>query len=274
MSRTHHEGIHTVELFRSIGCRDADTWQCSTEHPQCQECRRRHTSCNENSTAPQSNRSVTKRKCGEMCLQSDNRLEHMSALLQSQPLDVANEMFRRIRLGTDMQAVLRFVEYGSLRLQLMLVPDTTYQFTSPYLADMMPLFAGADNPYLNSKLYQTLTAENQTAHQSPEIEEQMRGVIYRIPYSGVRIQDTRICPESLKPSRWTSISSDNVFLTRLLECYFLYEYPLWPCFHKDHFLDDMTAGRNDYCSPLLVNCILTAACVSVPSGQPFLLFQG
>jgi hypothetical protein len=53
----------------------------------------------------------------------------MFAHLQSQPPDIGNEMLRRIRLGADMQAVLRFVEYGSLRLQLMLVPDTTYQLT-------------------------------------------------------------------------------------------------------------------------------------------------
>jgi hypothetical protein len=274
MSRTHHEGIHTVELSRSIGCRDADIWQCSTEHPQCQECRRRRTPCNYSSTASPSNRSVTKHQHGEMCLESHHRLERIFTHLQSQPLDIANEILRRIRLGADTQAVLRFVEYGSLRLQLMLVPDTTYQFTSPYLADMLPLFSRTDNPYLNSKLYRTMTAETQAAHRGPEIEEQLREAVYHAPYSGSRIYDMRICPESLKPSRWTSISSDNVFLTRLLECYFLYEYPLWPCFHKDHFLDDMTAGRNDYCSPLLVNCILTAACVSVPSGQPFLSYQG
>jgi hypothetical protein len=273
MSRTHHEGIYTVKLCRSIRCRDAETWQCSTERPQCHECRRRQTSCNYSSTAPPSNRTVTKRKHEEMCLQSDNGFQRMFAHLQSQPPDIGNEMLRRIRLGADMQAVLRFVEYGSLRLQLMLVPDTTYQFTSPYLADMMPLFARADNPYLNSKLYKTLTAENHTAHQSPETEEQMREAIYRVPYSGVRVYDMRISPESLKPSRWTSVSSDDVFLTRLLECYFLYEFPLWPCFHKDHVLDDMAAGRNDYCSPLLVNSILTAACVSLPRGLLFLLLH-
>jgi hypothetical protein len=273
MSRTHHQGIHTVELFRSIGCRGADTWQCSTEHPQCQECRRRRMPCSYSSTAPPSNRSVTKHQHGETCLQADNRLERIFVHLQSQPLDIANEILRQIRLGADTQAVLRFVEYGSLRLQLMLVPDTTYQFTSPYLADMLPLFSRTDNPYLNSKLYRTMIAETQAAHRGLEIEEQLHEAVYHAPYSGARIYDMRISSEPLKPSRWTSISSDDVFLTRLLECYFLYEYPLWPCFHKDHFLDDMTAGRNDYCSPLLVNCILTAACVSVSGGQPFLLFQ-
>jgi hypothetical protein len=165
-----------------------------------------------------------------------------------------------------MQAVLRFIEYGNLRLQLKLVPDTTYQFTSPYLVDMLPLSAETDNPYLGSKLYSALFAETQAAHELPETEEQTREANYRIPYSGARIYDMRISPESLKPSKWTSISSNDVFLTQLLECYFLYEFPLWPCFHKDHFLDDMAAGRNDYCSSLLVNSIFTTACVSLSGG--------
>jgi hypothetical protein len=155
--------------------------------------------------------------------------------------------------------LLRFLEYGNLRLQLMLVPDTAYQFTLPYLADMMPLLDGIDNPYLTSRLYKALSHE--TAHHGTEIQEQTYHAIYHVPYPGARMYDPRMSPDCLRPSKWTSISRDDVFLTRLLEDYFLYEFPLWPCFHKDHFLDDMATGRTDYCSPLLVNAILTAACV-------------
>jgi hypothetical protein len=146
----------------------------------------------------------------------------------------------------------------------MLVPGTTYQFTSPYLADMMPLFDGTDNPYLTSRLYKALSHE--TPHHGTEIHEQTYRAIYHVPYHGARMYDPRMSPDSLRPSRWTSISDDDAFLTRLLECYFLYEFPLWPCFHKDHFLDDMTTGKTDYCSPLLVNAILTAGCVSIYLG--------
>jgi hypothetical protein len=183
------------------------------------------------------------------------------AHLRSQPLDVAWELLGQLRRGTDVQTVQRFIEYGDLRLQLMLVPDTTYQFTSPYIADVMPLFDGTDNPYLNSTLYKALSQE--TPHHGTDIHKQTHRAIYHVPYPGVRMYDPRTCPQLLKPSKWTSISDDDIFLTSLLECYFLYEFPLWPCFHKDHFLDDMTAGRSDYCSPLLVNTILTAACVSL-----------
>jgi hypothetical protein len=188
------------------------------------------------------------------------------AHLRSVPHGVANQLLHRIRLGTDAHTLLRYLDYGNLRVQLMLVPNMAFQFTSPYLADMMPLFGGTDNPYLTSKLYNAITVESQLAPHGPDLQHQVRDAVFHVPYPGARMYDPRMSPEQLKPSRWTTISTDNVFLTRLLEVYFLYEFPLWPCFHKDHFLDDMTAGRNDYCSPLLVNAILTAACASLPTG--------
>jgi hypothetical protein len=243
----------------------ADTCQCSLGLPQCSECRTRHTPCRYLQVALPSDRpaaspSSSKRKHEQLQAQSSDSLARVFALLRSQPADVAYEIFTQMRRGSDPLQTLRYIEYGSLRLQLMLVPDTTFQFTSPYLADMMPLFDGTDNPYLGSRLYKALSSESHATHHGVEIEEQRREAVYRVPYPSARIYDPRISPEQLKPSRWTPISSDDVFLTRLLEDYFLYEFPLWPCFHKDHFLDDMTAGNSDYCSPLLVNAILTAAC--------------
>ncbi|KAF1828805.1 hypothetical protein BDW02DRAFT_614218 [Decorospora gaudefroyi] len=237
-------------------CRGRIT-KCSTDRPQCFECRKRHTACKY--LAPPVDRHVTaKRKHGQMRAQSNDGLglEHVCALLRSQPVHVANHIYMQIRRGTDRNTVLRYIQYGSLRLQLMLVPDTTFQFTSPYLADMMPLFDGDDNPYLNSRLYEALSSDSLAARDGGNTAEHM----YRVPYPGARIYDPRISPERLKPSRWTKISTDDVFLTRLLEEYLVYEFPLWPCFHKDYFLDDMAAGRSDYCSSLLVNTILTAAC--------------
>ncbi|KAI0618571.1 Zn(2)-C6 fungal-type DNA-binding domain protein [Pyrenophora tritici-repentis] len=236
-------------------CRGRIT-KCSVERPQCSQCHRRQTPCNY-LILPPARPDMSKRSQQPSSPErvADYGLEQVFALLRSQPFHVAQQILIHIRRGTDIHSILRYVEYGSLRLQLMLVPDTTFQFTSPYLADMMPLFQGTDNPYLSSRLYQALSAEA-----SQQGTEAVEHAIYRVPYPGARIYDPRISPELLKPSKWTSVSSDHVFLTRLLEAYLLYEYPLWPCFHKDHFLGDMTSGRTDYCSPLLVNAILTAAC--------------
>ncbi|KAA8626812.1 C6 transcription factor [Pyrenophora tritici-repentis] len=240
-------------------CRGRIT-KCSVERPQCSQCRQRQTPCNY-LILPSARAEIVKRNQEQRMLSQraiDGGLEQVFALLRSQPVDVTQQILTQIRRGADVHTILRYMEYGSLRLQLMLIPDTTFQFTSPYLADMMPLFDGIDNLYLNSRLYKALSTE--VAHHGTDIAEQRQQAIYRVPYPGARIYDPRISPQLLRPSRWTSVSADDVFLTQLLEAYLLYEFPLWPCFHKDHFLDDMTAVRTDYCSPLLVNSILTAAC--------------
>ncbi|KAI4914966.1 hypothetical protein J4E90_005003 [Alternaria incomplexa] len=247
--------------------------QCSTERPQCSECRKRHTPCNYLQPAVRPVAASARRYHGQVQVHAHHHpqhalLRHIFAHLRSQPWHVAQDLLAQLRRGTDERSLLRFLEYGSLRVQLKLVPDTTYQFTAPYLADMMPLFGSADNPYLASRLYKALS--NETAHHGTDIQEQTHSAIYHVPYPGARMYDPRMSPDTLRPSKWTSISDDDVFLTRLLEGYFLYEFPLWPCFHKDHFLDDMTAERSDYCSPLLVSAILTAACTPIYLGQTFL----
>lgn len=188
--------------------------------------------------------------------------EQVFRLLQNQPIDVATDIFERIRHGSNVLDVLRYVQYGSLRYQLSLVPDTTFQYVSPHLVDMMPLFQGPFNPYLDSKLYKSLDISPRPTLPSTSSSIPNHEAIYSIPYPGTRIEDARLTSRHSKPALWTSISSDDAFVRRLLETYFLYEFPFWPCFQKDFFLDDMSAGIEDHCSSFLVNVILTAGCVS------------
>ena len=84
--------------------------------------------------------------------------------------------------------------------------------------------------------------------------------MYDTPYHTVQMVDPRL--DAVEPSKWTAVSSDDVLLRKLLETYFIYEYPPFPFFHKDYFLDDMATGRTRFCSSVLVNCVLAAACVS------------
>ncbi|KAF5690745.1 NirA-like nitrate assimilation regulatory protein [Fusarium denticulatum] len=60
--------------------------------------------------------------------------------------------------------------------------------------------------------------------------------------------------------KWTCIIDDNKLLRKLLETYFMTEYTFYPAFHKNYFLEDMAAGRSDYCSSLLVHAALASAC--------------
>lgn len=87
--------------------------------------------------------------------------------------------------------MLRVLE-AAHAMQLHSAPDTTYQFTLPYLADTMPLFDGTDNLYLTSRLYKALS--HGTAHHGTELQEQTYHAIYHVPYPSARMYDSRMSP--------------------------------------------------------------------------------
>jgi hypothetical protein len=63
--------------------------------------------------------------------------------------------------------------------------------------------------------------------------------------------------EMLVPaSAWTTITSDDSVVQRLLDLYFCWEYPVFASLSKEHFIKDFCEGRARYCSPILVNALL------------------
>jgi len=56
--------------------------------------------------------------------------------------------------------------------------------------------------------------------------------------------------------QWTSVTSDQALIENFMALYFCWEYPAFAGFVKKHFLSDFKAGRDRYCSSLLVNAIL------------------
>jgi hypothetical protein len=60
------------------------------------------------------------------------------------------------------------------------------------------------------------------------------------------------------------VSSNDLLLRKLLESYFMFQYPWEFIFQKDYFLEDMVSGSTRFCSPILVNALLAKACVSDP----------
>jgi hypothetical protein len=164
-----------------------------------------------------------------------------------------------------------------------LVPEIQCQYNLPYDVDLSPLFSYPNNPYISSLLYQSTfnrarfprhkassaEARVETQGSPGQIAEEDQAPIsqglsdyenvYEVPFRGAEMVDHRIANANIV--RWTSAHSDNAFLQKLLVAYFLYEYPFFPLFHKDLMMDDMIIGRNRFCSSLLVNAILAAACV-------------
>jgi hypothetical protein len=74
-------------------------------------------------------------------------------------------------------------------------------------------------------------------------------------------------PFEVPAKPWTSVTDDDAFVSHLISLYFTWQQPTFRWIDRDLFLADMKAGKKGsrFCSPLLVNIILTVACVSIPS---------
>lgn len=170
------------------------------------------------------------------------------------------EICRRVRSGLDIDSVLSLVQDGDLLAQMHLHPEVRLQYTFPYLKRMPAFLHPQDNVYIKSRLYQSTIShqESDLVIKTPTSRDQ--DIRYVVPYHATELVDSQIA--SVKLSKWTAVPWDDAFLTELLRSYFLLEYPFFPFFHKEHFLEDLIAERQLLCSSLLVNAILAAACVS------------
>ncbi len=183
--------------------------------------------------------------------------EEFYTLLKTRgPADAA-EMLRRIRAGMDVDSILRHVRDGDLVLQMQLTPETRMRYTFPEFAEWPTVWRDKDDPYLAAPLLEFQTGL------SPPPE---RGLVpcihaYQMPYHAASVVDPRL--SSVRAAMWTSVTTDDALVAKLLGIYFQHEYPRTPPFQKDLFLDDLVQGNTTFCSPLLVNAILANAAVSL-----------
>jgi hypothetical protein len=197
-----------------------------------------------------------------------NLLEHSTSyqqiydFLQNRPQVEAEEIYKRVRGGADAESVLRHVQEGDLLVQLAVVPETRYRYEFPFIREMPSYLNRPNNPYLDSLIYEWTAAINGVSN--PQRPSSVSGAVvhqslYLEPYHAADIIDPRI--SAVKPSDWTSVSSDDGLMRKLLASYFMTEYHWLTFFHKDYFLEDMVAKRHRFCSPLLVNALFACVCV-------------
>lgn len=128
----------------------------------------------------------------------------------------------------------------------------------------------SSNMYLDSVLYQIVQEVNgipeqvDTAKSPPQISQLQQlatrhSPAYLRPYHSARHIDPRL--SIVDVTRWTSVIVDNDLFASLISAYITYEYPAFPVFQKDIFLEAMVSGDGRFCSPLLVNALLAKACV-------------
>ncbi|PSR85566.1 hypothetical protein BD289DRAFT_482675 [Coniella lustricola] len=69
-------------------------------------------------------------------------------------------------------------------------------------------------------------------------------------------------------SRWTEVAVSNEFAAKAMSLYLQTDHPLFGLFDADLFLNDLTSGQLNFCSPLLVNALLCWACQAYANFQP------
>lgn len=195
----------------------------------------------------------------------------------------AADVLRRIRAGVTAGAILAQVKNGHLLTQLSLAVETRRRYEFPYVSEMPIHLSMVDNMYLRSLLCHATIPQLATRHSSliddcqtntnSQHGSSHRGLQhattndahyptpYLVPYHAAQMVEPILDKLEAKP--WTGVISDNRLLRKLISSYFYYPHPCGPFTQKDLFLEDMAAGRTDFCSPLLVNAILSSASVSI-----------
>ncbi|OAQ69979.1 nitrate assimilation regulatory protein nirA [Pochonia chlamydosporia 170] len=247
-------------------CRKAKQ-KCSGERPRCYACVRRGGDCVYRMRITKTRARTIEQeyeglKNEHIRLQETHAdLEKLVQAMRAQDDGQANTIFRKIREGASTESILRLISTGDALVELRLPTDTKYRFDFPYKKEMPSTIKLSNSPYLRSLMHGAIYATSDATSNRATVDSQLWDQYkpqYLKPYQAARIVDPRF--ESVMPSNWTHVSSDNELMRRLLHAYFLFEYPWYSFFHKDHFLDDMVSGSRQHCSSLLVNVILTLAC--------------
>lgn len=180
----------------------------------------------------------------------------------------AQYVFQRIRNGADTTTILEHLKAGNLLLQLAVVPETRYRYEFPYLSQM-PAEYLVDNPYMESMIYDAASlypldhipndSRRAASSRADNLGTNEYQSLYLKPFHAAQVIDPRL--SDAKISQWTAVCKDDALMRELLGTWLRCEYQFTAAIQKDYFLEDMIAGRRDFCSPLLVNIVLAYSCV-------------
>lgn len=233
--------------------------QCTAERPRCATCLRAGVDCvyrspQAKALAMANQQQLERLQQNYTDLQTSHAtLDVIIRAIQSQDQERAGSIVQMLRDGITPDDIVRQITAGDAMVEMRLATETKFRFEFPYRAQMPREVLSSNSPYLRSPIYELYQAPEQAALLDQHNPQFMK------PYHAADILDPRL--KSVVPSQWTVVSKDDALMRDLLRHYFLHEYPWYAFFHMDHFLDDMLHGVEDYCSALLVNTILTLACV-------------
>lgn len=186
------------------------------------------------------------------------------ALIQTRPDNESLEVLRRIKMGGDIESVLRHVRDGDLFVQLSVEPETRLRYNLPYMDSMPAFLLVPDNQYLTTPLFEATfepprsSSDLVTPEQSPPSKCMDP---YMKPSHAAEVVEPIL--DRVYARQWTNVIANDGLFRRLISIYLSHQHATFFWFNKDLFLEDMAARRTQFCSSLLVHAVLAAACVSV-----------
>ncbi|KAM0451834.1 hypothetical protein ACHAO4_005791 [Trichoderma viride] len=233
--------------------------KCNAQRPVCKGCELRGSECVYDADPAETRGQALRRRFDA---QEEKRSVHeeFHQLLRLRPEAEVLEMVHRIRAGVTVEDIVRHVHSGDVLLQLSVSPERRYHYSLGRVLNIPDFLRAASSQYTTSLVYRKSFDPKWHWSSPPQLPPSVADyrALYDAPFHVAEMVDADI--DAAKPSRWTSVSSDDELLRALLKSYFTHEYLFFPFFHKDSFLQDMVSGRRRFCSPLLVNAVLASSC--------------
>ncbi|KAL5603369.1 hypothetical protein FOVSG1_006119 [Fusarium oxysporum f. sp. vasinfectum] len=227
---------------------------CNGARPICSQCRAKHTDCVYRQTPEGKYREKLE------ALQVSHPAAVVYRAIQARPEAEVHEIVHRIRAGCDAETIARQLSTADPLLQVQMEPETRCRYQFLYSPSMPSYLQTPTNPFIHSLFYKWNERDEAGKDSGPPLWESEKKYKsqYLMPVHAASIVDPRM--DEIIPSKWTTVNADDDLMRTFIRAYFLYEYDWFTFFHKDYFLDDMLAGSNTFCSPLLVNAILAVGC--------------
>ncbi|KAH8731934.1 hypothetical protein GQ44DRAFT_766978 [Phaeosphaeriaceae sp. PMI808] len=283
----------TVTLGACVACRKRKS-KCDGNRPICTCCTQKDTNCLYELGPNEKPSQAMKRKNEEMQGELSN-LRQLYDFLRLRPEQEAMEIFKRIRSNPPdtsptqrIQDLADFVRHGELPVErpsqsppLPRLPSYQHDLGKPVTLPPIRLALSNQVPYSFSfSDMLPLCIDGPTAQRRRHVSEidvsarldsqsllPPRTSIESILYSpsGVVADEPLPDPRLASAKNWTTVTSNVGLIVSLLSSWTLIEHSYYHYLDREAFLDDMSSGRTDFCSELLVNALLASACSNSPA---------
>ncbi|KAK8117899.1 uncharacterized protein PG998_006180 [Apiospora kogelbergensis] len=251
-------------------CRSHKT-KCDGLRPSCGSCRARTAECtydDDPNTTPTAN---LRRQYHHLAEQHQS-FHELFEMLRSRPEDEAWVILQRLRSSGNVQSTLHHVKAGYLLADTRMVGGQ-----GPEANDDVPF-----PPCPKNREEVMLGVDHSNAYPFlPPVEEiqsalgyKMRNITDANPdeddwATADEVEDAKHLDRTrelyddrllqIHASDWTTVTNSDTIVRNLISLYLSWDHATMRLFDEELFLDQISTGKRDYCSPVFVNALLAAA---------------